>query len=58
MPNTDYQTGTPSARRHSNTRGIVDRSGWRCRVCGHINFNETEYCSKCGYRLGAQRYFR
>ena len=34
------------------------KTGWRCRVCGHVNLAETAYCSKCGYRLGVQRYFR
>jgi ribosomal protein L37E len=34
------------------------RSRRRCRVCGHVNITKTEYCSKCGYRLGAKRYLR
>jgi uncharacterized OB-fold protein len=57
MSNSDYQIDSSDTQRHNSSR-IVNRSGWRCRVCGHINLAETEYCSKCGYRSDAQRYFR
>jgi len=59
MPNDDkYQTSTSDTHRHNSTRRIVEKGGWQCSVCGHANLSETAYCSKCGYRLGAQRYFR
>lgn len=58
MPKNDYQTNMSSVRNHKNTSGIANKSDWRCRICGHVNLAGIEYCSKCGFRLGVQRYLR
>jgi ribosomal protein L37E len=58
MSDENYQTDKFSSRSRGSTYGIANNDGWRCRVCGHTNLAETEYCSKCGYRLDAQRYFK
>lgn len=28
----------------------------KCLVCGHRNSKEDNYCSRCGYRIGAKQW--
>lgn len=58
MSNKDHQTNASSTRRRKNIIGNIDKSGWQCRVCRHVNLAETQYCSKCGFRLGVHMYFK